>query len=286
MAREVWNAVRKQLGHRPLIEGLIDGESALYAERYLFQDIERTIAGLPCAGLVTQLGGGRVREGERDRWRSTHLPAQSLLVPAGVRTHWHYSTTIDFAVFYFLRQDRGPQQRLSVLARARTAPLTFADSLVWAAAKQLVDELQKGNGADVGFMPRLADVMLEQAFRVLTTPTTAGINPRHVHFSRLQAALNRIHEKPAADLSAEALARQAGVSLAHFRRIFHDAMKLPLHRYVHGVRLEQARKLLATTTLPISHIAAECGFSTQSHLSASFRAAHGSSPMDYRRAVR
>ena len=88
--------------------------------------------------------------------------------------------------------------------------MPFSDPLVGAAALQLVGELQKAHGADAGFMERLAGVMLEQTFRVLVTPATRGINPRHVHFSRLQSVLNHVHTNLAADLSAARLARRAG----------------------------------------------------------------------------
>jgi AraC family transcriptional regulator len=131
-------------------------------------------------------------------------------------------------------------------------------------------------------MAMLASVMLEQTYRVLTTPATGGINPRHIHFARLQAVLGYIHEHLAGDLSAQMLADRAQVSLAHFRRLFQEAMGAPPHRYILAARLEQARKLLTMTTHPISRIAGDCGFSSQSHLTASFRAAHAATPAEYR----
>ncbi len=84
------------------------------------------------------------------------------------------------------------------------------------------------------------------------------------------------------DLSVAALAGKAEVSVAHFRRLFNEAMGTPPHRYVLASRLEKARNLLATTTLPIAHIAEECGFSSQSHFTACFRTAHASTPAEYR----
>ena len=50
-----------------------------------------------------------------------------------------------------------------------------------------------------------------------------------------------------------------------------------------ATRLEQARTLLAVTQLPIAQIADECGFSSQSHFTASFRAAHATTPAEYRK---
>jgi AraC family transcriptional regulator len=84
------------------------------------------------------------------------------------------------------------------------------------------------------------------------------------------------------ELSVSVLAEQAAVSVAHFRRLFQEAMGTSPHRYVLATRLEQARKLLAVTRLPIAQIADECGFSSQSHFTASFRIAHACTPAQYR----
>jgi AraC family transcriptional regulator len=286
MAAPTWFRVRKDLGHRPIVAGTIAGASPLFVERYLYQAIDRTVSGLPRASLVVQFGGGRVREGEPDHWRSMNLPSQSLLVPPGVPTHWHYSGTVDFAIFYFLEDGIGAMQSLQVLAQSREAPVPFSDPLVGAAALQLVGELQKGPGGDAGFMERLAGVMLEQVFRALMSPGTRGINPRHVHFSRLQAVLNFIHGNLSGNLSVADLAARADVSQAHFCRIFSDAMGVPPHRYVLAARLDLARKLLTQSSMPISRIAEECGFSSQSHLTATFRAAHSATPAQYRAQAR
>lgn len=286
MAQAAWEKVRRELGCQPIVEGAIGGHNPLYVERYLYQTLDRSVSGLACTCLITQFGGGRVREGERDRWRSMNLPSQSLLVPAGVPTHWHYSGTVDFSVFYFRDEHGGMGESLRLLASAHDAPMPFSDPLVGAAAQQLVNEVQKGWAVDEGFMIRLTSVMLEQTYRVLTTPAVQGINPRHTHFSRLQAALNFIHEHIAEDLTAAALASRVGVSLAHFRRLFHEAVGMPPHRYVLSVRLERARKLLTMSTLPIARVAQECGFSSQSHMTACFRAAHAVTPAYYRAAFK
>lgn len=286
---ENWQKVRKELGRTPLVEGVVGGSepgySALYVEHYLFNSIERTVSGIARTGFVTQFGGARVREGEAGAWRSTNMASESLLVPANTPTHWHYSGTVDFAVFYFPDISEGVTERIRLLAKESGKLLQFADPLVSAGALQLVRELNKGPGGDERFMAKLAQVMLEQIYRVLTTPETGGFNPRHAHFYRLQNVLAYIRENLGDDLAVPILADRAGLSVAHFRRLFREAMGTPPHRYVLASRLEQARKLLATTTMPIAQIADACAFSSQSHFTACFRKTHASTPAEYRRHI-
>ena len=177
-------------------------------------------------------------------------------------------------------------ERFISLTSKATEPLQFSDALVGSIALQLLNELQKGSAADERFMEKLADVMLEQIYRALTTPETAVLLPRHVHFQRLQKVLPYIREHLGEDLTAQHLAGLAEVSIAHFRRLFHEALGVPVHSYVMAARLEQARKLLGTTSQPISRIAEDCGFSSQSHFTACFRAAHAATPGQYRAQLR
>lgn len=284
MALEIWRMVRTDLGHEPIATAIIGGELPLFVERYVYQDIERTVRGLDQLGLVTQFGGGRVREGDSAAWRGDSLPTHSMLVPRNTPTHWHYSGTVDFAVFYLQASEHPLARNLDELATARGAPQQFADPLVGAAARQIVTELHKGASADFGFLERLGALMLEQTYRVLTTPAGGGIDPRHAHYARLQRVLNHLPKHLSDPLDATSLARLADVSVAHFRRMFQEATGLPPHRYVLSLRLERARVLLTQSSLPIARIAQECGFASQSHLTAAFRAAHAATPAQFRAA--
>lgn len=281
-----WQKVRQELGSLPILEGAIGGKVPLQVERYLLNGVDRSVSGLDGLVLLTQFGGARVQEGEKGQWRSQTLPSQSLLIPRNCPTHWHYNGVVDFACFYFVEQSGALLERFLRITSEAAEPLPFSDALVGALAQQLLNELQKGSAADERFMVKLADVMLEQAYRVLTTPETRMLLPRHAQFQRLQKVLPYIREHLADDLSAQHLAELAGVSIAHFRRLFQDAMGAPVHSYIVAARLEQARMLLATTSQPISRIAEDCGFSSQSHFTACFRAAHAATPAQYRLQLR
>lgn len=273
--------VHEMLG-LPMVDGVVCAEMPLYAERYFLHETDRVVPPVGVMALLTQFGGSRVEEGTGGELRSTSLPCVSLLLPAGCATHWHYFGSVDFAVFYLPERTDGVFQQLRELCAGEQAPLPFSDALVSAAARQLMDELNQGSKADQGFMARLAMVMLEQVCRALRVDATGGIHPPHIQLARLHTALVFIREHLGQGLSIDQLAAQVGVSPAHFRRLFQSAMGMPPHRYVMNARLERARDLLMQTDLPILHIALECGFSTQSHLTAAFKAAHASTPAEYR----
>ena len=286
MVRPVWASVREDVGFRPVTEGRIDADGTLYLERWVYQARTVNVSGIGCTVLVTQLGGAMVREGEARRWRMTSLPSQSMLIPRGTPTRWHYSGPVDDVAVYLLDPAAGMQRELDRLATAHGAPMQFSDPVVAAAAQQLADELQSGAGTDSGYLSRLAGVMLEQAYRVLTAANAPAVHTGHVHFARLQRVLRHIETHLAESMPARSMASLAGVGESHFRRIFTDATGMPPHRYVLARRLAQARRLLTTSDLPIAVIADQCGFFSQSHLTKCFRSSHATTPAAYRRQTR
>ncbi|HZR44732.1 MAG TPA: AraC family transcriptional regulator [Ktedonobacteraceae bacterium] len=68
------------------------------------------------------------------------------------------------------------------------------------------------------------------------------------------------------DLSLEVLAQQVGFSPYHFTRLFREATGETPHQFVQRQRVERAKKLLRDSDVPLAHVALECGFANQSHL--------------------
>lgn len=267
----------------PIAEGILGGATPLYAERYLLHGDDRRIDGVPMLRLATLLDGAVVREGGTEQWRTSTLPGQTLLVPPQCSTHWKFSGATDVGVFYFVAPQTGFGERFLALSCSHADPMQFFDALVSSTARQIFHELEKGGACDDVFVGKLAEVMLEQSFRALSTPEIQLFSPRHVHFNRLQKVLPYIRDHLTEELSAETLAKLVGVSATHFRRLFQEALGVSVHRYVQAARLEQARKLLSTSSMPIAQIAAACGFSNQSHLTVCFSTTHAVTPAVYRK---
>jgi AraC-like DNA-binding protein len=83
-------------------------------------------------------------------------------------------------------------------------------------------------------------------------------------------------------LGLEELARVAGMPLLRFLRSFASAVGSTPHAYITERRLQRARRLLRSTDEPIAAIAADCGFTHQSHLGAVLKERLGLSPREYR----
>jgi AraC family transcriptional regulator len=75
-----------------------------------------------------------------------------------------------------------------------------------------------------------------------------------------------------------ALAAATGYSQAHFLRLFRRATGMSPHRYVLHRRLERARQLIVTTSLPLAEVASATGFASQSHLNSAFARRYGCTP--------
>ena len=113
----------------------------------------------------------------------------------------------------------------------------------------------------------------------------AGIErprPVRVRGGLSAAAKRRVLEMIEAALDArltiEALAREAGLSPAHFARAFKETMGRAPHQYLLALRLARARRLLETTDLGLSDIAQRAGFADQAHFTRLFKRAFGATP--------
>ncbi|GAA4616983.1 helix-turn-helix domain-containing protein [Actinoallomurus liliacearum] len=92
-------------------------------------------------------------------------------------------------------------------------------------------------------------------------------------------ALERLHEP----LDLTRLARRAGMSVRTFTRRFRAETGLSPAQWLVRQRIEEARRLLETTDLPIDQVAGRAGLGTAASLRQHLHAAVGVAPAAYRR---
>ncbi len=145
----------------------------------------------------------------------------------------------------------------------------YADTLLQAIAARLVYRHSNANrcGAD-GFRPGLFDTRDERD----------GLDPDEV-----AAVKDCIESRMDQRLLVEDLARLCDRSPVHFSRLFKRSTGVSPHQYVLASRIDPAKRLLTGSDVAISEVAAQCGFSSQEHLSRRFRTATGTSPAVFRR---
>jgi AraC family transcriptional regulator len=99
----------------------------------------------------------------------------------------------------------------------------------------------------------------------------------------LRRATDLMHECMGETLPLSELASTVGLSESQFTRAFKARTGEPPHRYLMGLRVDHARRLLQTTELSIAEIASSCGFASQEHLTRVMRARLSTTPAALRR---
>lgn len=84
------------------------------------------------------------------------------------------------------------------------------------------------------------------------------------------------------DISLPLLARQAGMSERSFSRHYLEATGLTPARAVERLRVEEARRLLSESRLPVKRISQRCGFGSEETMRRSFLRVLAATPQDYR----
>ena len=85
------------------------------------------------------------------------------------------------------------------------------------------------------------------------------------------------------DLPLEKLASIAGYSKYHFSRIFKEYNGMSYIQYINSKRIKAAERLMADSSLPITEVAMQCGFSSLTTFNRAFRKAKGCTPTEFRK---
>lgn len=85
-------------------------------------------------------------------------------------------------------------------------------------------------------------------------------------------------------VSLAELAQECQLSVSHFARAFKGTIGIAPHRWLVEQKMERAKQLLKSTSLTITAIALECGFSHRGPFSNAFQRTIGINPGEWRRA--
>ncbi|HUO58617.1 MAG TPA: helix-turn-helix domain-containing protein [bacterium] len=117
---------------------------------------------------------------------------------------------------------------------------------------------------------------LSKLERQMTRPAALG---RGLSMEQTRDFLDRHYKEP---LRIAQLAQMAGASVSTFSREFKRLTGSGLEAYLQNLRVEEAKRLLKATNLPISAIVRDCGFKSDSYFTRLFRKKTNMVPQKYR----
>lgn len=103
-------------------------------------------------------------------------------------------------------------------------------------------------------------------------------------FSPLERAIDYIENHLDENISLTDVSRETGYSYYHMTRLFSSVLGESVGRYINRRRLYNASEKLIYSDQRVIDIALDCGFESPEAFSRAFKAAFGSSPVDYRKA--
>ncbi|MFD1984366.1 GlxA family transcriptional regulator [Mesorhizobium newzealandense] len=112
----------------------------------------------------------------------------------------------------------------------------------------------------------------------------AGISYANVS-EKLVSAVQTMEANLDDTLSMNAIAKHAGISRRQLERLFVTHVGTTPAKHYLKIRVDQAKRLIQGTRMPLVEIAIACGFVSSSHFSKCFKAIHGKTPQQCRSEV-
>jgi AraC-like DNA-binding protein len=150
----------------------------------------------------------------------------------------------------------------------------------------LFEMLSPSQGSAV-MVARILDLLFIQILRAWASGTDAEPNWLAGALDpQIGLALSAIHRDPGRDWTVEGLARVCSLSRSAFAARFAARVGKPPAGYLAQVRLVAATDLLRGTSLPVTLIAENVGYTSEAAFSRAFKHRYGTSPARWRRNLR
>lgn len=155
------------------------------------------------------------------------------------------------------------------------------DPVIWHLGRALRTELRRHRQLDDTYLSSVAIVLTRHLLSTYVTAVLPNENGGLPRF-KLRRAIEYIHEHMAGDISFRDVAAHVRMSAYHFARMFKQTTGASPHDYIVRCRIERAKALLAEARLPISDVAFEVGYKSQSHFTTCFGRVTGVTPGAFR----
>ncbi|ANL32021.1 AraC family transcriptional regulator protein (plasmid) [Rhizobium phaseoli] len=163
----------------------------------------------------------------------------------------------------------------------RLAPkIGFQDTSIQYAARSIRSEIGQRDALSHMIVEDHARTIFGRLFRSSGQRryyVKGGLSPKV-----LKRLIARIDASLDGSLSLAELAHEAGLSEHYLSKAFRLSTGFPPHAFIVRRRVERASEMLRSSSRPITEIAYACGFSSPSHLAATFHRVIGITPRQYR----
>jgi transcriptional regulator GlxA family with amidase domain len=130
----------------------------------------------------------------------------------------------------------------------------------------------------------VADMLLHSDIRPPAEQQRMSVRWRFgVQDKRLIRVISLMETHTDEPLALSDVARRAAISLRQMERLFHQRFGRGPQEFYLQLRLRRAQQLLTHTSAPVAAIAAQCGFSSASHLARFYRRTFHTTPAATRR---
>ena len=110
----------------------------------------------------------------------------------------------------------------------------------------------------------------------------ATVSAKKIDIS-IRQALSHINSEFDKKLTADSISKKAGFSKYHFLREFKKATGQTFSDYLTKIRVENAKKLLLTTSLSVKEICYQSGFESDAYFSKVFKLSENETPSSFRK---
>ncbi|HEY0649457.1 AraC family transcriptional regulator [Phenylobacterium sp.] len=217
--------------------------------------------------------------------RRIQSPYDFDIVPAGASGFWEDHAPCDMVSVRLAPQLVTSTAEALALpgGRAELAPrLGGRDALVEHIVRALVAEIAAPAPAGRIYADSLATALTTRLLQSFAIVGAAG--RQTLSKPQIRRIVDYVETNLDGELSLEALADVAGMSIPHLTTLFRRTMGQSVHAYVMERRVQRARALLLDRRLSIAQVALETGFAHQSHLARWMRRLLGVTPSEVARA--
>lgn len=158
-------------------------------------------------------------------------------------------------------------------------------------AMDLATVMMSDPGANSTQERLLSDLMISvierfTPWRALPRTLRSGAGDRSRFDWRIRRAVNLIRVNPAIARDVDTLAREAGLSRAHFYRLFERSTHMTPHVYLNVLRMELAVNSVVHESDSLATVSDRLGFAAPAHFTRFFRDHAGVKPSEFRTVAR